>query len=83
MTTSVPTQKLFQCRDYPIPLELKCDGIKQCVPDGIDEIDCPRNSSKKPAKKRDRGIADPLILAIDNIFITFVNSQKGWSNQAL
>ena len=76
MTTSIPTQKLFQCRDYPIPLELKCDGIKQCVPDGIDEIDCPRNSSEKPAKKRDRGIADTFILAIDKTFIIFVNSQK-------
>ena len=31
----------FQCRDYRIPIELKCDGLTQCIPDGSDELDCP------------------------------------------
>ena len=31
----------FQCQLYPIPLQLKCDGITHCIPDGADEQDCP------------------------------------------
>ena len=31
----------FQCQLYPIPIQLKCDGITHCIPDGADEQDCP------------------------------------------
>jgi len=40
-TIAPPSPTMFQCRDYQIPIHLKCDGLKQCVPDGVDEIDCP------------------------------------------
>ena len=30
----------FQCQKYRIPIELQCDGVKHCVPDGTDELDC-------------------------------------------
>ena len=30
----------FQCQKYRIPIELQCDGLEHCVPDGTDEIDC-------------------------------------------
>jgi len=40
-TIAPPSPTMFQCRDYQIPIHLKCDGLKQCVPDGVDEVDCP------------------------------------------
>ena len=38
-TTTIVTE--FQCKGYPIPLKLKCDGIPHCQPDHEDEKDCP------------------------------------------
>ena len=44
--TIVPSaSEMFQCRDYPLPIALKCDGIVQCIPDGIDEADCPNTTA--------------------------------------
>ena len=39
LTPTIPSQ--FQCKLYPIPLQLKCDGLNHCVPDGEDEENCP------------------------------------------
>ena len=39
-TTTAPPPTIYQCQYYSIPITLKCDGIKQCVPDGSDEIGC-------------------------------------------
>ncbi len=39
---------MFECRDYPIPIKFRCDGVKQCVPDGLDEIDCPTTTTVSP-----------------------------------
>ena len=36
---------MFECQDYPIPIKFKCDGVKHCVPDGLDEIDCPTTTT--------------------------------------
>ena len=30
----------FQCQLYAIPIQLKCNGVINCVPDGSDEQDC-------------------------------------------
>merc|ERR1712038_1155088 len=48
-TPIAPTTQ-FQCRDYSIPIQFKCDGLAQCVPDGSDEIDCPTKSTNKSSK---------------------------------
>jgi secreted trypsin-like serine protease len=48
-TPITPTTQ-FQCRDYSIPIQFKCDGLVQCVPDGSDEIDCPTKSTNKSSK---------------------------------
>ena len=49
-TPIAPTTQ-FQCRDYSIPIQLKCDGLVQCVPDGSDEIDCPTKDQSEQALK--------------------------------
>ena len=41
-TTTIVTE--FQCKAYPIPLKLRCDGIPHCPPDHEDEKDCPEGN---------------------------------------
>jgi len=46
--TTIAPATLFQCRLYAIPIQLKCDGVKHCVPDASDEIDCPGATRENP-----------------------------------
>ena len=39
--TTTTIEPLFQCKSYPIPLKLRCDGIPHCAPGNEDEKDCP------------------------------------------
>ena len=39
ITTTIEIE--FQCKAYPIPLKLRCDGIPHCAPGNEDEKDCP------------------------------------------
>jgi len=46
--TTIAPAIFFQCREYPIPIRFKCDGVKHCIPEGSDEIDCPGASRENP-----------------------------------
>ena len=45
VTTTTTIETEFQCKAYPIPLELRCDGIPHCPPDHEDEKDCPEGNT--------------------------------------